>query len=146
MYVYVQIFLHLGNERYAALQEYKGKTLVHVRQYVKYGERYYPTPLGVHLSVSHLGNLIEVLDEINRDVQDFKDKKIERFQYIIGDGVHISANKDYPVIDIRYFFQTPIMPFAHPTRKGLALRFNEWETFINFIDMVKKEIDLIKSK
>jgi hypothetical protein len=91
--------------------------------------------------------LIDVLDDVNRDVQAFKDKKVESFKYNIGDGVNISTNKDYPtVVDIRYYFQTPIMPFAQPTKKGLALRFSEWEIFINFVDMVKNEIDVIKNK
>ena len=132
-----QTEFNLGNERYVSVRDYNGETLIHIRQFKKYGERIYPTPLGVHLTISQFMTLIDLLEEINNDVCDVRDKNVESFKYNLGNNVYVTANKEYPVVHIRFYFQNELMPFALPTKIGIALRFGEWNKLVELVEAVK---------
>src|SRR3989442_15001962 len=75
-------------------------------------------------------NLISFMADIDIDVGEYKDKKLESFEYIIGGGIHVTASNGYPVVHVRWYYQDEKMPFALPTKKGVALRFDEWTAFV----------------
>ena len=133
----------MGNDRYVSVRDYNGETLIHIRQFKKYGERIYPTPLGVHLTIVQFTTLIDLLQEIISDVRDVQDKKVDSFKYNLGNNVFVTANKEYPVVHIRCYFQNELMPFALPTKAGIALRYSEWNKLIELVEAVKS---IIKDK
>ncbi len=109
-----------------------------IRQYNKYGEKIYPTKLGIQLSGAQLANLLSFREDISNDVKEFRANKVESFKYIIGDGVHITASGEYPCIHIRFYYQNALMPFALPTKTGIALRFDEWDVLVSLIEKTQK--------
>lgn len=67
--------LHIGGERFVSVGEYEGETRVNIRQYVKYGERLYPSKTGVFLTSTQFANFLLFLDEICKDIEEYKEKK-----------------------------------------------------------------------
>ena len=139
---YFQTHIHIGNDRYISVRTFNDKTRVHIRQYVKYGERSYPTPVGVYLNVTQFRNFIFFLEEIKGDVKNFRDNKLSSFKYLLGEGIHVTASEGFSLVHFRLYFQNEEMPVALPTKTGLALRFEEWDNLINVIDEVKKNVNI----
>lgn len=81
---------------------------------------------------------MKVIEEIKTDVQRMRDNKVESFKYALGEGVYVAANKEYPLVHIRYYFQTEQMSIPQPTKKGIGLRLNEWDALVSFVEEVKK--------
>ena len=134
--------MHLGNDRYVSVKTYKDQTRVDIRQYQKYGEKIYPTKLGVHLSGEQFTNFLSFLDDISSDIQKFRDSnKTEGFKYNIGDGLYVTASDGFALVHIRYYFQNELMPFPLPTKIGLALRFSEWNNLVSLIEEVQKRLN-----
>lgn len=118
---------------------------MHIRQYIKYGDRIYPSPQGIRLTIIQFANLMQVLEAINKDVQDFRARRIGEFKYNIGDGVYVTAGGAFDVIHIRYYFQNDGMEHPLPSKSGIGLRFTEWEQLASLVDDVKKWIEMARS-
>ena len=114
-----------------------------VRQYVKGGDKIYPTKLGVHLTGSQFTSLLHHLEEINIDLEAVRAKKDESFNYDLGEGLRVTASQDFPLVHIRLFFQNEFMPFALPTKAGIALKFDEWGKLVELIDQVKRGLESV---
>ena len=89
-------------------------------------------------------NLLSFIADIDNDVDEYKDKKVESFDYIVGGGIHVTASSGYPVVHIRWYYQDETMPFGSPTKKGVALRFDEWTAFVKLTDNIQKRIELLQ--
>ena len=96
---------------------------------------------GVHLTRTQYANLLEILDEINSTVNEFRGKTVESFRYAIGDGMCVAAISGFPVIHIRRY--DGVSPFIRPSYFGIGLRFQEWDTFVNLAGEVRQRIELI---
>jgi len=118
---------------------------VDFRQYVRYGEKIYPTKLGVHLTGTQFANLLLFIKEINNDSREFRENKMKSFKYNIGDGLFVTASNGFPVIHIRRYYQSEEMPIALPTKSGIALRYGEWDNLMNLIENVQKRIELLET-
>ena len=113
-----------------------------VREYNRYGDKIYPTKLGARMSPTQFMNLLSFIEEINKDYKEMRELKVEQFKYNIGDGLYIAASNQYPAVHIRFYFQNETMPFPLPTKSGLALRYTEWESFVELLDKVKDRINV----
>ena len=123
------------------VKSYNGQTRVDIRQYVKYGDKIYPTKSGVHLCSNQFVNLLNYLKDIDRDVSDHRNKNIEGFKHNLGDEVYVTASAGFPMVHIRLYYKNEDMPIALPTKVGLALRFDEWHSLVNILELVQKRID-----
>ncbi len=139
--IILQGYFHLGNERYISVKVFEGQTRIDIRQYNKFGEKIYPTKLGIHLTETQFANLLLFIDDIDKDVKKFQDKKVESFRYNIGDGICVSVTDGYPVVHVRLYFQNELMPCALPTKTGLALRFSEWDNLVTLAVEVQKKLE-----
>lgn len=134
----------LGNNRFVIVNRYNGAILIHIRQFEKFGEKLYPTKQGITLNTQQFRFFIDILDEINRDVQDiFNNKSLSNFKYNIGEGVYVTANVNFPMVHVRRFFQVENMPVEMPTKKGIALRLKEWDALVKFAEEVKVLVNLL---
>src|SRR3989441_6287032 len=141
MSLFVQNHLHIGNERYVTVKSYNGQTRVDIRQYVRYGDKIYPTKSGVYLSGSQFVNLLDLVKDIGNDVSEFRNKTVESFKYHIGDEVYVTATEGFPLVHIRLHYKNEDMPIALPTKVRVALRFGEWEALVNILENVQKLVD-----
>src|SRR6267154_3607189 len=143
--IFIQDHLHLGNERFVTVQSFKGHLKVDIRQYTKYGDKIYPTKLGTHLTETQFANLLLFIKEIDNDLRQIRDNKVESFKYNIGSEMFVAASRGFPVIHIRFFYQNDEMPVALPTKSGIALRYAEWDTLVKLIESVQKRIELLET-
>ena len=137
--------MHLGNDRFVTVQSFKGRSRVDIRQYNRYGEKIYPTKLGIYLTGKQFAQLLHIFKGINNSVMAFHDKFLESFKFNIGDGMFVTASSGFPFIHIRLYYQNEDMPIAAPTKMGIALRFEEWETLISLVENVQKRIELLET-
>ena len=135
----------MGNERYITVQLFKGQSRVDIRQFDKYGDKIYPTKLGVHLTATQFANLLLFIKEIDSDSREFRENKIESFKYNIGDGLFVTASNGFPVIHIRRYYQSEEMPIALPTKNGVALRYGEWDNLVKLVENVQKRIEHLET-
>ena len=127
-----------------SVKSFNGNKGVDIRQYDRFGDKIYPTKSGIFMGADQFDNLVSFIADIDTEVEDFKDKKVESFEYIIGGGIHVNASSGYPVVHIRWYYQNETMPFALPTKKGMALRFDEWTAFVKLIDNIQKRLEINK--
>ena len=77
--------------------------------------------------------LYTLIDEVNDDINSFKEGELSEFKYELGNGVRVSGAVQYPLIHLRYYFKNDEMSMALPTKSGIGLRLSEWETFANLM-------------
>jgi len=86
---------------------------------------------------------VHIFNDIDNDVKEFRNKKLDSFKHDIGDGVFVTASNGFALVHIRLYYQNEDMPIALPTKTGIALRFDEWDALVNVVENVQKRIELI---
>ena len=125
------------------MKSYKGQTRVDIRQYLTLGNKIYPTKSGIHLSGSQFVNLIDIVKEIDNDVTKVRNHEMDNFKYHIGDEIYVTASDGFALVHIRLYYKNEDMTIALPTKVGLALRFQEWDTLVKLIEEVQERIKLL---
>ena len=125
------------------VKSYNGQTRVDIRQYQKYGNKIYPTKSGIHLSGSQFVNLLDLLKEVDNDVTEVRNKKAQSFKYHIGDEIYVTASDPFEKVHIRLYYKNLDMSIALPTKVGVALKFEEWDTLVKLIEDVQERIKLL---
>src|SRR5207247_2486710 len=135
--------LHIGNERYVTVKSYKGQPRVDIRQYQSFGNKIYPTKTGIHLSGAQFVNLIDSVKQIDTDVTKILNYEKEKFKYNIGDEIYVTSSDGFALVHIRLYYKNEDMDLALPTKVGIALRFQEWDTLLKLIEDVQERIKLL---
>ena len=124
--------LHLGSERYAVVNEYKGKTYIHLRQYQKDEEsgNCYPTAKGIALTCEQFSNLIlkmwKIDESVNKLVKDDDNENVKRVEANLGNYVICVVEPKFNRVDIRKYFVSNENSNLRPTKKGIPLHLTEW--------------------
>ena len=76
-----EVFFHLGGEKSVTVNNFRSKTLVHIRKFfqAENGELY-PTKTGITLSTDEFGRLNRQLGEINQQIEKMKGKQQQQHQ------------------------------------------------------------------
>ena len=83
---------------------------------------------------------MSLVEEIDKDVTEFKNKKLEMFKYHLGGEVYVTANGGFPVVHIRLYYKNEDMSISLPTKVGLALRYEEWDALVKIIEDVQERM------
>ena len=84
------------------------------------------------------------LDEIQQAVTDHKEGKDVHVKYHLGRNSFVQVNSGFPVVDLRQFWLPADKDEVQPTRKGIALKFEEFATLVKLkaeIEQVIPELD-----
>jgi len=118
---------------------------VHLRQYeVEKDEKtgtkgFYPTKVGVTLIPSRFETLTTHEEEINSAVAEMRKyyKKPVDVKLHLGGGFYCTIKSGFDCVNIRKYFVPPGQKEPIPTKKGLALKFNEWKVLTQLIEDIK---------
>lgn len=131
---------HLGNERYVVVNEFNGKMLIHIRQYDMDAKRTvrYPTKRGITLNVEKFKKLEELcVRDINECIKEVQEGKHVNYRYHLGGNVFVTVQSEWPSVNIRKWFLPPGESKELPTKKGIALTFEQWSFIKGAINLVK---------
>ena len=106
--------------RYLVYSQFKGRPLIHVREYESNGIGDYPTKKGVCLSPERLNTLRSKIDEIDERL---KDRKTLKFH--LGEGIYVSVDNG---IDLRGFWIPEGQTEMVPTKRGIYLPATQWNS------------------
>ena len=126
-------YFHLGRNRYVYPSTFKGIEYIHIRIYEKYSssDKLFPTKTGIAFPLMRFQSLCFTTNLVDEAIL----KKEEVSQHL-GGNVSISTNKDFQTVDIRHFFL--LKDKLQATKKGINLRFSEWENLKKFIDIAEQ--------
>ena len=99
------------------------------------------------LSIKRWQQLMWHLDEIQQAVTDHKEGKDVHFKYHLGRNNFVQVNRGFKVVDVRQFWLPEGKTEIHPTRRGIAIKFDEFDTLIKLkaeIDQMIPELDQVQ--
>jgi len=82
-------------------------------------------------------SLCQCIDDVNATVKTMREGGDVKLQQHIGGGHYVSVTPGYRCVDIRWFFQ-PHGTEIKPTKRGVALRLDEWTTLCQHVDDINK--------
>ena len=119
--------------------------MVHIREYVQHGSKSYPTKKGVSFNKSAWARFRACLDELDRNVQLLKaNQPVDVYQHL-GGRYYASISKDFRCVNIRRYFLPPNTTKERPTRSGIALRLDEWDSLLLKIDQLHEQLPELKN-
>jgi len=135
----------IGNDRYLTVTIYRDELMVHVREYTKAAnDKMFPTKKGVCFTKTRWATFRAHIDEIDRSVELLKaDQSVEYSQHI-GGKYYVTISRGIKCVNIRRYFLPPNCTKERPTRSGIALRLDEWETFLTKMDDLHEKLPELK--
>jgi hypothetical protein len=120
--------------------------MVHIREYDNSDkDKSYPTKKGVAFTKVRWATFHSQLDEIDRNVNLLKaDQPVEYCQHI-GGKYYVTISRGMKCVNIRRYFIPPNSTKELPTRSGIALRLDEWETLISTIHDLHRTLPELKA-
>ena len=88
--------------------------------------------------------LMWYIDEIQQAVVDHKDGKEIHLKHHLGRNNFVQVNSGFQVVDLRQWWLPADKDQVQPTKKGIALKFDEFETLMKLkaeIEQVIPELD-----
>ena len=124
---------------------YRDELMVHVREYSNADNgKSYPTKKGVCFNKTRWATFRTHLDEIDRSVELLKaDQPVEYSQHI-GGKYYVTISRGIKCVNIRRYFLPPNCTKERPTRSGIALRLDEWETLTAKINDLHEKLPELK--
>lgn len=90
------------------------------------------------LNVEQLSHLQSLEAAIRSAIEDFgSDKPVKYFQNLEHE-VYVGVQTPYTCVNIRKFWTVPETLQLHPTKVGIPLSFQEFETLMNVIEYLQK--------
>lgn len=145
-----QLGLPLGQDRFVTFSVFKGIDLYQLRCYFKPSPLSLPvaTKRGIALTKDQWHQLVclTTTDQVNSKLQEIRDINMinaskmddkEHLRIWLGSGVYVTVscfqNKIY--VHVRKFVFHPVLKKLVPTKQGIALTPEQWDTLIRKVDM-----------
>ena len=125
------------------VKTFNGNLQIHIRQYQQFGKgTLYPTKIGITLTPSRFVTLLSLMDAIKSNVEKLRNREFVNCKLHLGGGIFVKLNSQFPnTVDFRRFYvpEGEVTPF--PTKWGIALRLNEWDSLVTLLGDVNKLIN-----
>jgi len=140
-----ECFFHIGNTRYLKGTFWDGEWNIHIRQYEWSATgMLYPTKVGIVLSLVRWAEILCHLKTIEETMSEIREGKTVKMFTHLGGNIYMSVGSPYHVVDIRQWWIPDGKEDLKPTRKGIALKFKEWQSLMKCVDELAKEIPEIE--
>ena len=130
-------FQILNTNKYIVVNTYNDQLRIHVREYARYGDRFYPTPKGVFFNPSTFATLVLHADEITKALEEIESGHAMDFKVHLGCGIFCTISHDYTFVNLRKFFPSPLNGKLLPTTKGICLQKKEWIAVKSLFENIK---------
>src|SRR5437867_701983 len=125
---------------------------IHVREYISYGERTYPSKKGVALTPVRLRTLMNKMEEIDEQLKQTNATaayKVEQSTYKthLGAAIYAAVDKKYHGVDLRRYWLPERQTLVAPTRNGIFLPSSQWTSLkekLNELVTARPELSLVE--
>ena len=115
---------------------------MHIRQF----DNNVPSKRGICLSPERFATLVYYIPDINRCVSKVRDGDKEIWnKYHLGGGIYVKIDGGFQTVNIRRYFVPKGTIEEVPTKKGIALRINEWDRLVECAEEVKSVAEELKA-
>ena len=128
-------FQILDTTKHVVVSTYNEQLRIHVREYVRYGNRWYATPKGVFFNPSSFATLRLHADEITKALEEIESGQANDFKVHLGCGIFCTISAEYTFVNLRRYF--PLDGKLMPTTKGICLQKKEWIALKSLFETVK---------
>jgi len=84
------------------------------------------------------------LDEIDKAIFEVRKGKDVEYREHLGGNVYVSVSKQYPIVNIRHFWKPKDSDEIQPTRKGVTLKFEQYEKLKDVVQVMSDFIPELK--
>ena len=127
-----------GDDTFVTVSDYKDNVYIHIRKYdTNEDGKLFPTKKGAALIPCRWNELLMSIDDIKKAVPAFRS---ESYSKHLGGNWYVSVSKDIACVDIRRFWQPEEGQDVVPTRKGIGLRFTEFEELVKLLDEINSYV------
>ena len=99
------------------------------------------------LTLQQWQQLMDRLQDIEKAVTDHKTAKMVQFRYHLGRNRYVQVNSGFKVVDLRVFWLPEGKSDVQPTRRGISLKFEEFDSLVKLkaeIEQVIPELNTIQ--
>src|SRR2546425_418340 len=138
--------------RFVVYSRYNEQDWIHVREYVTYGERTYPSKKGVALTPVRLRTLMNKMEEIDEQLKQANATaayKVEQSTYKthLGAAIYAAVDKKYHGVDLRRYWVPERQTTVFPTRNGIYLPSSQWASLkekLNELVVARPELTVVE--
>lgn len=118
----------VGNNMFLAVNCWQGDLYVHVRVYEKGNNSWYPTKKGISFSLQQWKKLQDCeVENVDQAIAKFKEGKEVDIMKHLGSNYYVTVHNGYANVTLRRWWVPEGKKELCPSRKGVALTFEQWE-------------------
>ena len=124
----------MGEKRYLIVKKENGELIVKLIE--DGSEKRVAFPL------RRWAQFVAIFPMVDQSLDNMRQQQTVALQYHIGGRFYISVTSGFNCVDIRQFYWNPVLG-VKPTRKGIALRLDEWEKLKEIVPIVHAKFPVI---
>jgi hypothetical protein len=124
---------------------YNNELMIHIREYDEGNGKLYPTKKGVSFNKTRWAMFLRQLDDMERSVDLLRANQPVDFYRHVGGRYYVSISKAFRCVNIRRYFLPPNSTKERPTRCGIALKLDEWDTLLVKIREIQERLPELKT-
>ena len=136
--------------RFVVYSRFNEQDWIHVREYVTYGERTYPSKKGVAFTPARLRTLMNKMEEIDEQLKQSNANvsyKVVQASYKthLGAAIYAAVDSKYHGVDLRRYWLPERQTSIVPTKNGIYLSPSEWASLkekLNELVAARPELSL----
>lgn len=97
------------------------------------------------LTLQRYQQLLESVEDIQKAVNDHKQGKDVHYMNHLGGNNYVQVNSGFKVVDVRKFWLPQGQIEVRPTKKGIALKFDEFDTLVKLRTEIEQKIPELAS-
>ena len=133
--------LTIGLNRYLVGSKFRDDTYIHIREYIQTDDgKDIPSKKGIALTPGRWKLLTMYTEQIDEAMQSFLDDRPTALSLHLGGNVYLTLKTGYPCVDIRQFYMAEGETEIRATKRGIALKFAEYEKLKTCIEDLKTYI------
>jgi len=114
--------------------------MIHIREYKTENGQTFTTKKGVSFTKVRWTKFRGQIDEIDSKVELLKRNQHVDYSHHIGAKYYVTISTGIKCVNFRRYFMPKNSGKKRPTRSGIALRLEEWETLVSKIDDLHRQL------
>jgi hypothetical protein len=123
----------LGASTYVVVNEYEREVYVHLRKFEIYSGKKYPTKRGAALTPLRWNEFIESLPVVEEHIKKLSKGEVVQYRHHLGGNWYVSVTSGFPCVDVRKFWMPEGAEELAPSRKGIALKIDQFKALLGII-------------
>ena len=129
----------LSNNKRLTVCDWQFEVRIDVRTYEDHFK--FPNKKGLSLTLPRWKTLLSYREELTNALREAHSKQLNhKVQYHLGGGQFATVNPEYLGLDLRQYFVPAGTMKVHPTKKGIMLSEEEWNSLLSCVSDIKEVV------